>query len=172
MRGNCNAGNEAAAVPQRSRADRDTKDPVATPMAGAKLESCLRSDDVRYRVEGKFLRVTAVPKVHAHVIKVMRALVMALIDDDDDDDDNVADASEDAGKVKVAPTSPMACARNKTETRTEKISSVHRESFWTKFDAEVRANPAKQRAATDPVAAYNDKKSNPSDLDKPKSAAT
>ena len=95
------------------------------------------------------------PKVHAHVIKVMRAV-----------------ASEEAGKVKVAPTSPMACARNKTETRTEKISSVHRERFWTKFDAEVRANPAKQRAATDPVAAYSDKKSNPIDLDKPKSAAT
>ena len=93
------------------------------------------------------MSVTAVPNVSAQVPNVIRAVIIAFVR-------AVADEAEETGTAKVALTSPTAWARNKTDTKTEKISSVHRDSFCTRFEAEVNAIKARHTDATDPVAAY------------------
>lgn len=136
-RGSCSAG-RAATAPQRRR---------AAPIAGAKLARFLRSGCVRYLVFGRLLSVTAVPKVKAQVKKVIRAVTIAFVRAFVDDDTAAVTAKD-------APTSPTAWAKNKTDTNTEKISSVHRDSFFTRLEADVSAIKARHTAATDPVAAY------------------
>ena len=60
------------------------------------------------------MSVTAVPNVSAQVPNVIRAVIIAFVR-------AVADEAEETGTAKVALTSPTAWARNKTDTKTEKI---------------------------------------------------
>jgi len=91
--------------------------------------------------------LTAVPNVEAHVRRVINAVAIPLVST------SATGEAAAVGRTNVAPTSPTAWARNKTETNTEKASSVYRESFCTRCEAEVTAKIARQMAATNLVAA-------------------
>mmetsp|Transcript_6123 Transcript_6123/g.7119 ORF Transcript_6123/g.7119 Transcript_6123/m.7119 type:complete len:177 (+) Transcript_6123:776-1306(+) len=113
------AGRRASA-PWARRAERAMRDPRTTPIVGAKLEILLRIVFVKYTVLRSPLSNVAVPNVVEATARVRRAFV------------NV-----DAGDKKVPPTSLTASTTKIVEIKTEKISSVKRVRYFTRFDADV-----------------------------------
>jgi hypothetical protein len=154
--GSCSAGNDIDDDPNKYIcANLARRDPLITPIAGAKLARFLRIDDVKYRVLGRFIfNTNAVPNVVAQVTSVSNAIVVNFVTEVTT---AVADVAAAAAATKVTVTSPTACVRNNTDTKTENISSVQRVNFETKFDADVTANTVKNDDAIIPVNPYKDK---------------
>jgi hypothetical protein len=136
LTGRDNPGSAATADPYLTRTARATRDPSVTPMAGAKLERLFRIDFVKYTEFFKPFRMMADPKVTMAQVKVKSALVPV-----------------DTGDVKVLATSVTASKRNIELIRTEKISSVNRVKYLTRFDAEVSADTSNIPAVHRPVQA-------------------
>ena len=105
-------------------------------MVGAKFEIVLRTRFVKNTPLRKPLRIVARVKVVEAQVSVSKALV-----------------SVDAGEVKVFPTFVSASTTKITLISVEKISSVKRVRYFTKFDADVTDDKKRMAEVQRPVQA-------------------